>query len=52
MHRLGISVEQADVAFGQLRNNKNIQDVFLMSHFANADDIGNLLNNKQLESIS
>jgi len=51
MHRLGFSVDQADAIFGQLRNNKNIAEVFLMSHFANADDVNNSLNNSQLDSF-
>lgn len=51
MHRLGFSIDKADAVFGQLRNNKNIAEVFLMSHFANADDINNSLNNIQLDSF-
>ena len=51
MNRIGFSADKLDAAFGQLRNNKNIAQVFLMSHFANADDPDNIVNNKQLESF-
>lgn len=51
MHRLGIPMDRVDDFFGQLRNNKNVANVFLMSHFANADDLGNELNNKQLNNF-
>ncbi len=49
MHRLGISPDEMDDYFGQCRNSNNVNNVFLMSHFANADDASNSLNNKQLE---
>lgn len=51
MHRLGISVDNVDAYFAQLRNCQNVANVFLMSHFANADDVNNTFNNKQLESF-
>jgi len=51
MHRLGISGNELDSYFGQLRNCRNVKNVFVMSHFANADDVLNSLNNKQLESF-
>jgi alanine racemase len=51
MNRLGISVDEVDAFFGQLRNSNNVADVFLMSHLANADDIDNPLNNNQMESF-
>jgi alanine racemase len=51
MHRLGFSTDKVDAIFGQLRNNKNIAEVFLMSHFANAEDVSNSLNNNQLKSF-
>lgn len=51
MHRLGFSTDKTEAIFGQLRNNKNISEVFLMSHFANADDASNALNNNQLRSF-
>lgn len=49
MHRLGISVEDVDTYFGQLRNSANVAKVYIMSHFANADEVNNYLNNMQLE---
>ena len=51
MHRLGISMHHVDDFFGQLRNSANVADVFLMSHFANADDVGNDINNSQLTNL-
>ena len=51
MHRLGFSTDKAEAIFGQLRNNENIAEVFLMSHFANGEDISNSLNNSQLDSF-
>jgi len=51
MHRLGIPVDEVDAYFGQLRNCKNVANVYLMSHFANSDDIGNELNNSQLSEF-
>jgi len=49
MNRLGIPVDEADDYFGQLRNCKNVADVFVMSHFANSDEVDNPLNNSQLD---
>lgn len=51
MHRLGVAVEDLDDYFGRLRNSANTSKVYIMSHFANADDIENVLNNNQLESF-
>jgi alanine racemase len=51
MHRLGISAEDVDTYFGQLRNSANVSKVYIMSHFANADVPDNLLNNIQLENF-
>ncbi len=51
MHRLGISPDDVDAYFGQLRNSANTGKVYIMSHFANADDTDNSLNNIQLESF-
>jgi len=51
MNRLGVPVSDADLFFGQLRNCSHVNDVYLMSHFANADDVNNNINNKQLESF-
>lgn len=51
MNRLGISMADVDAYFGELRNNKNIARVFLMSHFSSADEVGNQLNNSQLDNF-
>ncbi len=51
MHRLGIPGDELDAYFGQLRNCSNVKNVFVMSHFANADDITDPLNNIQLERL-
>lgn len=51
MNRLGIPVADVDAYYGELRNNKNVAEVFLMSHFANADDVYNTFNNKQLNNF-
>ncbi len=51
MHRLGITVAEVDEYFGQLRNSSNIAGVFVMSHFANSDEVDNELNNKQLSGF-
>ena len=51
MHRLGIPLDTVDAFFGQLRNCKNVANVYVMSHFANADDTGNELNNSQLSDF-
>lgn len=51
MHRLGVSVDQVDEYFGLLRNTSNVSKVYVMSHFANADDSDHLLNIKQLEDF-
>ena len=49
MHRLGIPENDAEHYFGLLRNSSNVAKVYLMSHFANADEPDNQLNNNQLE---
>jgi len=51
MHRLGISWQDADTYFDQLENSGNVESVYVMSHFANADDVVNQLNNKQLNNF-
>lgn len=51
MHRLGISSDQVDSYFTALRNCHNVANVFLMSHFANADEVDNCLNNRQIEDF-
>jgi len=49
MHRLGVAVEDVESYFGLLRNSSNVNNVYIMSHFSNADEINNILNNNQLE---
>ena len=49
MHRLGLSGDVVDEYFGRCRNSANVKNVFMMSHFANADVSDNKLNIKQLE---
>jgi len=51
MHRLGVSVEKVDHYLEQLRSSSNVENVYVMSHFANADNAGNLLNNSQLNNF-
>lgn len=51
MHRLGISADDVAFYFSQLRNSKNVKNIYLMSHFANADVSDNSLNNNQLSSF-
>jgi alanine racemase len=51
MHRLGISVEQADECIARLEACDNVSRVYVMSHFANADHPDNNLNNIQLKNI-
>lgn len=51
MHRIGIPVAELDSYFGQLRNSANVARVYIMSHFANADDVENPLNNKQINNF-
>ncbi len=51
MHRLGVSADDAGACFNQLRDCKNVENISVMSHFANADDTGNSLNNSQLNSF-
>jgi len=51
MHRLGVSAEQTDEYFGRLRQSANVSKVYVMSHFANADEAGNSLNNNQIKEF-
>lgn len=51
MHRLGISVDEVTSYYNQLHNSKNVSNVYLMSHFANADMASNELNNMQLSNF-
>ena len=51
MHRLGLSCDVVDDYFGQCRNSANVKNVFVMSHFANADVSDNELNINQLNNF-
>lgn len=51
MHRLGIPEDELDMYFGQLRNCPNVANVYVISHFANADSPGNDLNISQLDKF-
>ncbi len=51
MHRLGVSVEEVETCFAQLNNALNVNKIYIMSHYANADTKNNLLNNNQLDKI-
>lgn len=51
MNRLGIPMADVAAYFSELRNNKNIARVFLMSHFASADEVENQFNNSQLSNF-
>ena len=52
MHRLGLSAEEAKQAFLQLQNCDQVEKTLLMSHFANADEPENILNQQQLERFN
>ena len=51
MHRLGIAVDEVADACARLCASDNVGQVCLMTHFANADILGDILNNIQLESF-
>jgi len=51
MHRLGVCVDDVDAYFSQLRNSANVENIYVMSHFSNADEVDNSLNNRQLNSF-
>lgn len=51
MHRLGISPQQVTQAWQQLESTGHVDQIRLMSHFSNADDVGNDINNRQLDNF-
>jgi len=52
MNRLGFAVDELDVVYNRLRFNRNVQQpVYLISHFASADDLSNSLTFKQLNNF-
>jgi len=52
MHRLGLSADEAEHAYQQLANSARVEKIYLMSHFANADEPENALNQQQLERFN
>ena len=48
MHRLGISAAEATSEFQRLSDSDSVNSVYLMSHFANADQPEHASNNQQL----
>lgn len=51
MHRLGIDTKEAKFEFERLQASSKISDVNLMSHFANADEVNNISNTRQLHDF-
>jgi len=53
MHRLGIAENQLTEALALLQGNHNIDgEIGIMSHFANADECGDIRNEQQLKRIT
>lgn len=48
MNRLGFNTDDGDIIYAQLKNNKNIKDIILMSHFACAETKEHPLNKEQI----
>ncbi len=51
MHRLGLPLDNWRSAVAQIEANSRISLAGVMSHFANADNVDNLYNNRQLEEF-
>ncbi len=51
MHRLGLPAASTSEALAVIRANAQLELAGVMSHFANADNVGNLYNNRQLEEF-
>ncbi len=51
MHRLGLPLDDWRSAVAQIEGNSRISLAGVMSHFANADNVDNLYNNRQLEEF-
>ena len=51
MHRLGVSLDQVDVYFKQLKSCDNVSNVFLMTHFSCSDEVSNSSNINQLNNF-
>ena len=52
MHRLGMPMEMAVSSYHRLQACQSVGQIRLMSHFANADEPGNLMNPEQLHAFS
>lgn len=52
MHRLGFSMEDIEQAYLRLSACQSVEEIYLMSHFANADDPDNDYNNSQLQLLN
>lgn len=51
MHRLGLTAEDAVHAYAQLKTSLHIQDIKLMTHFANADDVSDAKTLTQMQVL-
>lgn len=51
MHRLGVSPDDAPSILAALSDCESVGSIFLMSHFANADDVDNNLNISQIDNF-
>jgi alanine racemase len=51
MGRLGVALEQAVPLWSRLKSCAAVQDLALMSHFANADEPGHIINQKQISAM-
>ena len=52
MHRLGIPEEDAAMAYSRLKACAAVEEIRVMSHFANADEPSHTYNKKQLSSLT
>lgn len=51
MHRLGLTPDEAILAYAQLKAQANIHDIKLMTHFANADDVNDPKTRTQMQVL-
>lgn len=47
MHRLGVDPEEAELLLEEIQGHPAVEKVVLLSHFANADDVGSEMNHRQ-----
>ncbi|MDH5388586.1 MAG: alanine racemase [Gammaproteobacteria bacterium] len=52
MHRLGLPIEMAESSYQRLQDCESVGQIRVMSHFANADEIGHPMNSEQLLAFS